>query len=126
MLLDKLSASFQISIDDVSNRESPRRPSSEIHFILKQLIDSHESGDFVLIADLLEYEILPLVPIWREMFKIISEKKQNAIAVFVKDLSNDDIQCQKSDRCTGNLQSRREKHPFGFALEPVYKWALDI
>jgi hypothetical protein len=43
---------------------------------LKQLIDSQNQGDFVMISDLLEYEILPLVSVWREMFNII-EKKMN-------------------------------------------------
>ena len=45
--------------------------------ILKQLIDSQERGDVVMLSDLLEYEILPMAPIWREMFLAI-EKSVNA------------------------------------------------
>ncbi len=75
LLMDKLEASFHINFNDVRIQDVP---ASEHHqkfiSVLKQMIDSHERGDFILIADLLEYEILPLVPIWREMFKIILEK----------------------------------------------------
>jgi hypothetical protein len=72
LLLDKLETSFHIKFENVQIQGAS---ASEHHqkfiSILKQMIDSHERGDYILIADLLEYEILPLVPIWREMFKFI-------------------------------------------------------
>jgi hypothetical protein len=75
LLMDKLKASFHISMDDVRIQDVPAREHHQKFIsVLKQMIDSHERGDFILIADLLEYEILPLVPIWREMFNIILEK----------------------------------------------------
>jgi hypothetical protein len=42
--------------------------------VLKQLMDSQEKGDMVLISDLLEYEIAPMVPLWKEMFQIIADR----------------------------------------------------
>jgi hypothetical protein len=75
LLLDKLETSFHISFQNVKIQGVA---ASEHHqkfiSILKQMIDSHERGDYILIADLLEYEIRPLIPIWREMFTIISER----------------------------------------------------
>jgi hypothetical protein len=75
LLLDKLKASFQISFEGVLVQGML---ASEHHqkfiTILKQLIESQERRDFVLISDLLQYEICPLVPVWREMFQIASEK----------------------------------------------------
>jgi len=75
LLLDKLKANFQIRIDDALVQGVPA-PEHHRKFIsvLKQLIESQERKDFVLIADLLQYEICPLVPVWREMFGIVSEK----------------------------------------------------
>jgi hypothetical protein len=75
LLMDKLEKSFQITFEGVQIQDVPAKEHHQKFIsVLKQMIDSHERGDFVLIADLLEYEILPLVPIWREMFKIILDK----------------------------------------------------
>jgi hypothetical protein len=75
LLMDKLETSFHLAFQDIPIQGIPAKEHHQKFIsILKQMIDSHERGDFVLIADLLEYEILPLVPIWREMFKIIMEK----------------------------------------------------
>jgi hypothetical protein len=75
LLLDKLAASFEIDLSDVLIQETPAREHHQKFItILKQLIDSHERGDLILISDILEYEILPLVPIWKEMFGIILKK----------------------------------------------------
>jgi hypothetical protein len=79
LLLDKLKASFQI---DFEGPLIQGIPASEHHqkfiLILKQLIESQERRDFVLISDLLQYEICALVPVWREMFRIVSEKVNTA------------------------------------------------
>lgn len=73
--MDKLETSFHITLDNIyvqglSAREHHRKFIST----LKQLIDSQERGDYVLVSDLLEYEILPQAPIWKEMFGIVSNK----------------------------------------------------
>jgi hypothetical protein len=75
ILLGKLESSFRVnlqelSVSDVSATDYYQRFIS----ILKQLIEAQEGGDFILISDLLEYEILPLVPVWREMLGLISNK----------------------------------------------------
>ena len=79
LLMDKLETGFHITSEDVVVRDVPAR---EYHrrfiSILKQLIDSQERGDLVLVSDLLEYEILPLMPIWKEMFSIIAGKLSTA------------------------------------------------
>jgi hypothetical protein len=75
LLMDKLETSFHISLDNIRIQDVPAREHHQKFIsVLKQMIDSHERGDFILIADLLEYEILTLVPVWREMFNIILEK----------------------------------------------------
>ena len=45
---------------------------------MKQLVQSQEKGDLVLISDLLEFEILPMIAVWKEMFLIIQEKVRAA------------------------------------------------
>ena len=75
LLLDKLKVNFQMNLENARIQGTPA-PEHNRKFIsvLKQLIESQERGDFILISDLLEYEILPLVPVWREVFGIVSEK----------------------------------------------------
>ena len=75
LLLSKLSDNFEIPLDDVVVQGVP---AGEHHrrfiSILKQLMDSQEKGDMVLISDLLEYEIAPMVPLWKEMFQMIADR----------------------------------------------------
>ena len=79
LLLSKLEMKFQLNLAGALIRGTP---ASEHHkrfiAVLKQLIEGQQKGDFVLIADLLEYEILPLVRVWREMFGLVSEKVNTA------------------------------------------------
>jgi hypothetical protein len=75
ILLDKLKVNFHISLENVLIQGTAASTHNQkLISVLKQLIESQEQGDFNLIADLLEYEILPFVPIWREMFTNVSEK----------------------------------------------------
>jgi hypothetical protein len=75
LLLDKLEQNYHVNLDDILIREKPAREHlQKFIIILKQVVDSQEKGDFILISDLLEYEILPLVPIWKEIFQFFSEK----------------------------------------------------
>jgi hypothetical protein len=75
LLMDKLETGLQISLQNLLiNNVLAREHRQKFIAVLKQMIDSQEKGDFILIADLLEYEILPLVPVWREMFTVIQKK----------------------------------------------------
>jgi hypothetical protein len=75
LLLDRLKINFGINLETELIRGIA---ASEYHqkfiSVLKQLIESQESKDYVLISDLLEYEILPLVSVWREMLGAISTR----------------------------------------------------
>jgi hypothetical protein len=75
ILFGKLEVSFQINPREMQVRDSSLEDYYQKFLsILKQLIASQESGDFIMISDLLEYEILQLVPVWREVFSLISQK----------------------------------------------------
>jgi hypothetical protein len=75
LLLDKLKTNFHMNYDDALVQGIPAREHQQKFIaVLKQLIESQERSDFGLISDLLQYEILPLVPVWRELFGIVSEK----------------------------------------------------
>lgn len=75
MLLDKLESNFHVSLDAVVI-EGVSAPQYHKKFIsiLKQLVESQESGDLVLISDLLEYEIVPFVAVWRDILRAVSAK----------------------------------------------------
>ncbi|MBN1571507.1 MAG: hypothetical protein JXA73_26965 [Acidobacteria bacterium] len=75
LLIDKLGTNFQLRLEEMIVGGIPAMHHHQKFIsVLKQLVESQESGDFILIADLLEYEILPLVPVWKEMFGSIAEK----------------------------------------------------
>ena len=38
--------------------------------ILRQMVEAQERGDFILISDLLQYEVVPFVSAWKEMFAV--------------------------------------------------------
>jgi hypothetical protein len=75
LLLDKLGTTFQANLKDCYIRDlSAPEYYQKFISVLKQLVESQENRDFILISDLLEYEILPLVPVWREILRFISQK----------------------------------------------------
>lgn len=75
ILMGKLKSSFQLNLDQIPIKGVPAQE-HERKFIavLKQLIESQQKRDFAMISDLLEYEILPMVPIWKDMLGIIRDK----------------------------------------------------
>jgi hypothetical protein len=79
MLLDKLSAGFRVDPDQIVVRgASAREQMQRFAGIAKQLVEAQERQDYILIADTLEYEILPVVPVWREIFAAVLEKVNRA------------------------------------------------
>jgi flagellin-specific chaperone FliS len=79
ILLDKLGTNFQINLEDVLIKDKPVRDHlQKFAAIVKQLIDSQEKKDIVLISDLLEYEILPLVSVWKGIFSFILQRVTQA------------------------------------------------
>ncbi len=75
LLLDRLERSFEISLETlgVSGR-SAREQHLQLAALLKEVIDAHEQKDFGLIADLLEYEIVPLIPAWKDLFSAVRQR----------------------------------------------------
>jgi hypothetical protein len=71
-LVDKLTASFHMRLEDVLIWNVPVPDHQQkLVSILKRLIESQEKKDFGLIPGLLQGEIAALVPVWKEMFRII-------------------------------------------------------
>jgi hypothetical protein len=75
LLLDKLKANFPVHIGDALIRNG-FAPEYHPKFIstLKGLKESQESGDLAQVSDLLEGEVLPFVPLWREILIAISQE----------------------------------------------------
>ncbi len=48
--------------------------------ILMEIIQSQENRDWVLLGDLLEYELLPLIDYWQEVFVMFSRMAQESFA----------------------------------------------
>jgi hypothetical protein len=75
VLLDKLAISYQLVLENcLVQGISVLDHIKKFIAILKQFIDSQQRGDFVLIADLLEYEIIPIIPIWKDIFRLLLQK----------------------------------------------------
>jgi len=74
LLLDRVGAAFHVTADiHLSGGATATDCHLRFASVLKQLVEAQERRDFVLIADLLEYEILPLVPEWRALFATLYE-----------------------------------------------------
>lgn len=79
VLLDRLKTSFEIPFGNILLQGAPLREYHQRFIsILRQLVDSQEKGDFVLVADLLEYELLPIIPVWKELFVGIAQRMEAA------------------------------------------------
>lgn len=75
VLVEKLRLNFSLNLESMlvlgTAASEHNRKFLEV---LKQLIESQQQGDTQLTAELLEYEMLPLVPVWKETFEVISEQ----------------------------------------------------
>jgi len=75
MLLEKLFTGYQISLDQtVVQGFSVREHLRKFIGVLNQLNESQEQGNYLMIADTLEYEILPFISVWKDVFEKISGK----------------------------------------------------
>ena len=75
LLLDRLAQSFAISLDSIQIGDmSGSEHHQNLIATLKAVIEAHEKSDFGLVADLLAYEMLPLVPVCRLVFGAIRER----------------------------------------------------
>ena len=75
VLLDKLMLCYKFTIDDITIRGVPAKEHlNKFADIVQQLNESQEKQEYLMIADTIEYEILPIVPIWREIFEAFSQK----------------------------------------------------
>jgi hypothetical protein len=74
LLLEKIQADFGIRLEEFWTQKG-YQPGYHEKLIptLKRLIESQEKGDLLRLADLLEEEILPLVPLWREVFQVVAK-----------------------------------------------------
>jgi hypothetical protein len=91
VLLDKLALNFHVALGDCFVQGiSVRDHIEKFIAILRQLVDSQERDDFILIADLLEYEVNPIIPIWKGIFGLFLEKT-NPEQLDFESLSNEPI-----------------------------------
>ena len=79
ILLDKLANGYQLKLNEINVRGlSVSEYLQKFAEIVKQLNDAQEKQEYLLIADTIEYEILPIVPVWKEIFEAIAQKIKSA------------------------------------------------
>jgi hypothetical protein len=72
LLLNRLELSFQIPMADLEiSTGTAQSYCMMLATLLKEVIEAHEKKDFGLLADLLEYEIAPLIPVCKEIFATV-------------------------------------------------------
>ena len=75
ILLDKLAVGYQLKLDEIIVRGvSAHEHLNKFAGIVEQLNEAQEKQEYLLIADTIEYEILPVVPVWKEIFEAVSSK----------------------------------------------------
>ncbi len=72
VLLERLEQSFHIPLEEVRVRSgNAREYCVKLAVMLKAVLESHEQKDYGRLADLLEYEVGPLIPVGKEVFSSI-------------------------------------------------------
>ena len=75
ILLDKLAIGYQLKLSEITVRGiSVSEHLQKFAEVVKQLNEAQEKQEYLLIADTIEYEILPVVPVWKEIFEAVSLK----------------------------------------------------
>ena len=75
ILLDKIAGGYQLKLDEIIVRGvSVGEHMQKFAEIIKQLNSAQENQEYLLIADTIEYEIMPIVPVWKEIFEAVSHK----------------------------------------------------
>lgn len=78
MLFGRLETVFKINLDEMLvEGVSLREHHDKFISILQQLIGSQEQEDYILIADLLEFEVIPMLPVWRSLLATIAGSNSN-------------------------------------------------
>ncbi len=68
MLLSRLETVFKINLDEMGvDGVSVRDHHQKFISVLQQLVEGQEQEDYILVADLLEYEVVPMIPIWKSL-----------------------------------------------------------
>jgi len=72
-LLSRLETVFKINLDEMEvDGVSLREHHQKFISVLQQLVGAQEQEDFILVADLLEFEIVPMIPVWRSLLTRIA------------------------------------------------------
>ena len=75
MLLDKLISGYRLNFNEIIVRgASIIEHLQKFSAIVKQLNEAQEKQEYLLIADTIEYEILPIVPVWKDIFEAVLKK----------------------------------------------------
>ena len=75
VLLDNLASSYQLRLDEIIIRGvSTGEHLKKFVNVVKQLNEAQEQQEYLLVADTIEYEILPVVPVWKEIFEAVSQR----------------------------------------------------
>jgi hypothetical protein len=79
LLLDRLNSFYNVNAETNQVNGKPIREHQD-RFLsnLKQMVEAHEKGDYILMADLLEFEIVPLIPDLKQLFVDLSRRSERA------------------------------------------------
>jgi hypothetical protein len=75
LLLDRLQQTFHVPLDTISIGDSDAREhNAKLAAALKEIVEAHEKKDFGLVADLLEYEVAPIIPGCKDVFTALRDR----------------------------------------------------
>ena len=75
ILLDKIAIGYQFKLDEIMvHGASVHEHMLKFADIVAQMCNAQEKEEFFLVADIIEHEILPFVPIWKEIFEAVRQK----------------------------------------------------
>jgi hypothetical protein len=75
ILLDRLEQTFRIPLEAICvGGGNAREHNIKLAAVLKEVVEAHEKKDFGLMADLLEYEIAPVIPGCKDVFAAFRDR----------------------------------------------------
>jgi hypothetical protein len=75
LLLDRLEQTFHIPLETICvGGGNARQHNAKLATALKGVVEAHEKKDFGLVADLLEYEVAPIIPGCKDVFAAFRDR----------------------------------------------------
>jgi len=73
-LIESFGSVLHFDFNEVSFYDLPKNPAERLLSIIKEIVVSQENNDWIMLADLIEYELIPILKEWAQIIEFIQKK----------------------------------------------------